>query len=206
MSKYTEVLHFTVVEDLKAGTITLDGIRDLLSKADGLKRSYAGPTIEDPAVLYIVNEWASEDAFTAFLNSPNGTAYELGLQELAGSPIVRFFVDFDEDGSPLSAPIVEYGTFMLREDDTAERLKALLDELIDKFKAAQTSKYYGSGWAEVLNKPYMYQSILGWDSIQAHQYAVQQLPAKEVIDKIMALQFTSLDIVHVALKPIVENA
>ncbi|KAI6099558.1 hypothetical protein EDD16DRAFT_1657879 [Pisolithus croceorrhizus] len=206
MSKYTEILHFTVVEDLKAGTVTLDGIRDLLFKAEGLKRSYAGPTIEDPAVLYIINEWASKDAYAAFLNSPSGTAYEPALQVLSGSPLIRFFVEFDEDESALSAPIVEYATFTLKEDDTAERLKALLHELIDEFKAAKTSKYYGSGWGEVLDKPNVYQSILGWDSIEAHQYAVQQLPAREIIGKIMEQQFASLEVVHLALKPVVENA
>ncbi|KAI6121032.1 hypothetical protein EV401DRAFT_1952933 [Pisolithus croceorrhizus] len=201
MASYTEILHFTVSEELESGRANLDNVRKLLSNVEGLNQSYFGPEAEDPSVLFIVNDWKSKDAHAKFLDSPEGAAFEPALLPLSASPLVHHFALFDEIESRLTAPITEFVTFTLKQGNTTDELKPLVQDLYEKLKGSKM--FYGSSWAPVANRANMYHGILGWDTVEAHWDAVKDGPPKAVIDEIKKV--ADLWLVHAALQPLTEN-
>ncbi|KAI6027382.1 hypothetical protein BKA83DRAFT_4228205 [Pisolithus microcarpus] len=201
MASYTEILHFTVSEELKSGQANLDEVRKLLSKAEGLNQSYFGLETEDPSVLFIVNDWKSKDAHAKFLDSPEGAAFEPALLPLSASPFVHRFAQFDESESRLTAPITEFVTCTLEEGNTMDELEPLVQDLHEKLKGSKM--FHGSSWAPDANRANMYHGILGWDTVEAHWDAVKDGPPKAVIDEMKKL--AELWLVHAALQPLTGN-
>ncbi|KAG1716058.1 hypothetical protein ID866_1084 [Astraeus odoratus] len=193
MSSYIEILHFTVCEGFEPVPVN-DELRKLLSKAEGLNGQVA-------SLLFVVIDFASKDAHARFLASPDGFAFEQALTALSASPFVRYCAEFEEAESRLNAPITEFVTFTLKEDNRMDQLEPLVHELQEKL--LRSKMFYGSSWAPIANRPNMYNGLLGWITVEAHWDAVKDGPPKEVIDRIK--QIADLWLVHAALKPLTKS-
>ena len=109
-------------------------------------------------------EWTSKSALEAYHKSDGFKATQTAARKVFAGKPSHTVVQFSSTRAIFSAPVTEFVTFTLKKGVTMDQLKPLVKQLESKLRG--TSKFYGSSWAPVTDKPNVYYGVLGWESVQ----------------------------------------
>jgi len=116
--------------------------------------------------LTLLAEWTSKSAQETYLQTDAFKATREVARQFFASKLNDSFVQFPSTEGIFSAPVTEFVTFTLKEGVNMDKLKPLVEQLQAGLQGTPNSKFHGSSWALVIDKPNVYHGVLGWDSVQ----------------------------------------
>ncbi|KAH9477834.1 hypothetical protein JR316_0010066 [Psilocybe cubensis] len=192
-----EVISFTASEAFTADHSLVDKGLEYLKNAEGSLSVFTGFQVEDPKKAYIFIVWK---AYENSLNVPKREdypAYIASTAHLIAGDWSLQHVELDLDPTAaLSAPVTEISKVTPKEGFTQSDVDAIIVQLREHADVIPGA-HAPLPWGKIIQAPETYTLAVGWDTVQAHQNAVQVPP----IDKLAGRLFQISDLVvsHVAL-------
>ncbi|KAL8833107.1 MAG: hypothetical protein Q9170_004489 [Blastenia crenularia] len=169
--------------DSPAGKVISDTLATLVQQ-EGYQRAYKGVHVENPSILQLYIDWDSIDAHKKFMSQSYYGPFAKHISAIADGDLNVFHAEFTPHpptsavsgtSSPVTEVVGHYFPASLPDSD-----KSSFESDLNKFvkvleEKAEGFKGFAGGWIveeqdheEVEGKAKLWQSCIGWTSVEAH--------------------------------------